>query len=596
MTPQGAIAGRAPGTVRITAALDDARASIVIPVLPPRVAAVDIADPPTSVIAGRSFALTATALDGANAPLTGRAIQWSSSDVRVAVVTGDGHVAALTPGSAVLTASSEGVRASVRIGVAADVPAPALEPNLRPPPRRRSRRPRRRALVLGGGVIAAGVLWTLLQPDFRDGDPRSARATSGPAAGYAGPGAGVDTAVVSAVAAPIVAIAPRPTRALRPDATARLTAEVRDAAGRLLEGAPVVWSSSDSTVAGIDAAGRLVARRPGRAQIVAASGAGRDSVVITVRKPGASVPVVASIAIDRAALLPVPAGDSTRVRAVALGPQGDTLSGAEITWASSNPQIASVDALTGVARAHAPGTALIVASSGNQTSLVELTVLPNAVVALQVLGARPMAVQESLSLRAAGRDVEGQEVSGIPAVWTSSDSTIAAVEESTGVVVGRARGSVRITATADGISAWIRLTVLPRPEPLAFQGSAEAGDGGGADWAASGLEECYDAVRSRNVSRLRAVWQSRSRADEANLKRLTRILGTSAWNASVGDRIARPPVIGPELATMNFIVPLTWREPPGGTRSSQLVFQAEFVRAAGRWEMSTCRIVGAPRF
>ena len=166
ITPQGAIAGRAPGTVRITAVLDEARASIVIPVLPPRVAAVDIADPPTSVLAGRSFTLTATALDGANAPLPGRAIQWGSSDVRVAVVTGDGHVAALTPGSVVLTATSEGVRAWVRIGVAAEAPAPAtgLEPNLRPPPRRRSRRAQRRALTLGGGVLAAGMLWAALRP------------------------------------------------------------------------------------------------------------------------------------------------------------------------------------------------------------------------------------------------------------------------------------------------------------------------------------------------------------------------------------------------------------------------------------------------
>ena len=88
VTPDGAIAGRMPGTVRITAALDDARASIVIPVLPARVAAVDIADPPASVVAGRSFALAATPLDRMHGPLPGRAILWSTSDVAVAVVTG----------------------------------------------------------------------------------------------------------------------------------------------------------------------------------------------------------------------------------------------------------------------------------------------------------------------------------------------------------------------------------------------------------------------------------------------------------------------------------------------------------------------------
>ena len=263
-----------------------------------------------------------------------------------------------------------------------------------------------------------------------------------------------------------------------------------------------------------------------------ASGAGRDSVVITVRKPGARVPAAASVAIDRASLGPVRAGDSTRVRAVALGPQGDTLSGAEISWASSNPQIASVDALTGVAQAHEPGTVMILATSGTQSSLAELTVLPNAVVALQVLGARPMAVAESLALRASGRDAGGEQVSGIPVEWTTSDSSVATVDGNTGVVVGRAPGSVRITAAADDISAWIRLTVLPRPEPLGYQRSAEADRGG--DWAASGLEECYDAVRSRNLSRLRAVWQPQSRVDEDNFRNgspasLERIRGIRAW-------------------------------------------------------------------
>ena len=300
ITPEGAIAGRAPGTVRITAGLDDARASIVIPVLPPRVAAVDIADPPTSVLVGRSFTLTATALDGANAPLPGRAIQWSSSDVRVAVVTGDGHVAALTPGSVVLTATSEGVRASVRIGVATEAPAPAsgLEPNLRPPPRRRSRRTQRRALTLGGGVLAAGLLWAVLRPSSNDDGAQPARAATAPPAGYVAPAAGIDTARAS-VAATIVTIAPRPTRALRPDAALRLSAEIRDAGGHAVADAPVAWSSSDSTVVAVNATGRIVALQPGRAQIVAASGAGRDSVMITVRKPGVRVPVAASIAIDR---------------------------------------------------------------------------------------------------------------------------------------------------------------------------------------------------------------------------------------------------------------------------------------------------------
>ena len=144
VTPQGAIAGRAPGTVRITAALDDARASIVIPVLPPRVAAVDIADPPTSVLAGRSFTLDRDARSTARTRrCPGAPFSGARATCGVAVVTGDGHVAALAPGSVVLTATCEGVRASVRIGVAAEAgagdgaraqPASAASPALAPGP------------------------------------------------------------------------------------------------------------------------------------------------------------------------------------------------------------------------------------------------------------------------------------------------------------------------------------------------------------------------------------------------------------------------------------------------------------------------------
>lgn len=587
VTPHGTIAGHAPGTVRIMAALDDARASIVIPVLPPRVAVVDIADPPASVVAGRSFVLAATALDRLNAPLPGRAMLWSTSDVAIAVVTAEGWVEALRPGSVVLTATCEGVRTSVRIGVVAERPAAPAAPAIRPAPHRRSRRSRRRGLLAGGMTLAAVVLVLLFRPTPQQSDagPGTVGGDSAPA-GYAAGAVGADTSPSS------VAITRRPTRALRPDSAIRLAAEVRDAAGRLLEGAAVVWSSGDSTVARVGrGTGRVVAIRPGRVQIVAANGAGRDSVVLTVRRPGVRVPVAASVTIS--ALRPLRAGESATLGAVVLGPNGDTLTGAEITWASSNPQVVTVEALTGVARAHAPGTGLILARSGSETSLAELTVLPDAVTALQILGGRPMAVTERLALRVAARDGQGRELSGFPVVWTSSDTTVAAVDEGTGAVEGRGPGSARITASADAASAWIQLTVLPRPERLRAP-EADAGQPRADAWVGAGVDECYGALQSRDMARLRALWHPASRADEEKLKRLSRILLTSGWAAVVGDRAERAPTIGPESATMEFSVPLTWSE-SSEQRTSRPVFRAEFARTAGRWELSSCRIVGSPR-
>ena len=117
VTPDGELVARAEGFTRVVATLDDAQASITIPVLPARVAALQVAGPTKAVAGGGTFAVAATPVDRWGRPLANRPVLWSSSDVRVAVVTVGGTVHALRPGSVVLTASSEGVSDSVRVTV-----------------------------------------------------------------------------------------------------------------------------------------------------------------------------------------------------------------------------------------------------------------------------------------------------------------------------------------------------------------------------------------------------------------------------------------------------------------------------------------------
>jgi serine/threonine protein kinase len=583
VTPHGTIAGLASGTVRMTAALDDARASLVIPVLPPRVVAVDIVDPPTSVVAGRTFVLTATPVDHANNPLPRRPVVWTTSDVNVALATSEGWVAALRPGAVVLTATCEGVRASVRISVVAE-PAPLpLEPAQRPASRRRSRRGRRRGVLAGLTLVAAGLAWLSIRPGTLTDPPSGRRA-----AGYAAGAVGVDTATSSRVA-----ITSRPIRALRPDSALQLVAEVRDAGGRLVPDVAVAWSSGDSTVARVDrSSGQVRGIRPGRVQIVATHGSGRDSVVITVRRRGARVPVVSSIVI--APVPPLHAGDEATLGAVALGAKGDTLPGAEITWSSRNPEVATVEALTGVAEGLEPGTTQIVARSGSDSSVTELTVVPAGAVVFQILGARPMAVGEALTLRVLARDRRGGALTGATVEWATNDASVATVDETAGVVVARAPGSARITARTESASAWIPLIVVSRPEPLA---GAES-DGGRPRTEAglvAGVEACYQALRSRDMRRVRALWRPTSATDEDNLKRLGRVLQAGGRSTAVGDRADGAPTVGFESASMEFSVPLTWSDRTG-RRTGQADFRAEFGLNAGRWEMSTCRMFGAPGF
>jgi serine/threonine protein kinase len=591
VTPRGAIAGCAPGTVRITCALDDARASIVIPVLPSRVAVVAIAEAPASVTVGRTFALTATPLDRMNLPLAHRAILWSTSDVAVAVVTGEGWVAALAPGSVVLTATCEGISASVRVAVVArtvPAPGPVAAPAPAPAHRRlRRSRPKRLLTAAAGGALLGASLWLvprLWAPHEADTD-----APQEPA-GYVGPPVSVDSAAPATVV-----ITRHPGRALRPDSVTRLTAEVRDVAGRPVAGAPIVWSSSNPAVARVDSAtGRVRALRPGRAGIVAANGERRDSVELVVRRRGVAAPVAVTAAGSVVIAPPPPlrVGDSLALTAVVLGSQGDTLAGADVIWASSDARVATVEPSTGMVQARSPGTALILARSGDETTLRELRVVSGPVAALQILGERPMAVRETLALRVLARDAWGGEVTETPVTWTTSDSDVATVDGLTGAVVAHLPGSASITAASGGVSDRIHLTVLPRPQPVR-SGGGDADQQGAEAWVEAGVEECYAALRSKNVGRLAAIYHPATPTDREILKRLTQILETRA-SAVVGERLDRDPRIGPEDATMEFSVHLTWRSSSGEPLASQPVFRAELARNARGWELSSCRIVGSP--
>jgi len=72
------------------------------------VASVDVTPPSASVQAGQTVQLTATPRDAGGTPLSGRTVTWSSSNTAVATVSNSGLVSGVTPGTATITATSEG--------------------------------------------------------------------------------------------------------------------------------------------------------------------------------------------------------------------------------------------------------------------------------------------------------------------------------------------------------------------------------------------------------------------------------------------------------------------------------------------------------
>lgn len=153
--------------------------------------------------------------------------------------------------------------------------------------------------------------------------------------------------------------------------TMTATATVRDAAGNALTRS-VVWSSTAPTVASVDAAsGRITAVTPGTTTITATSEGRSGTVTVSVLARVASVTVSFSAA-------PRVIGETANATAIVREASGAVLAGRVVRWSSAAPAIATVDSLTGVITAVAPGRASIRATVEGVLGAAEMLVLPAA--------------------------------------------------------------------------------------------------------------------------------------------------------------------------------------------------------------------------
>ena len=571
----GLLTPRSEGSTLITAQLDEARTSVTVTVHPAEVAALHISPPPAQVAAGDSFVLTATALDRSGSPLSDRTVVWKVSEVNVAIVTVSGWVMTLHPGVVVLTATCEAASASVTLNVVERLLAKAptepraasarrassgataawdLEPRAeRLAPRRRSSPSRRGPLVIAGGalLLAGGFWW-----------------------------AGADREL--------------------PDAkVSGTTAAIQDSVS-----GDVYRPASGATEPAVDSGPA--------AQVVATGGESKDSATISVpgasadsKAPQAALRVPASITIAPQGTVRV--GDTSTIAAAVLDQKGAAIRAARITWSSSLPPVVAVDARTGRLRALDSGTVLISARAGTRSATVALHVLPAAVATLSVEGGRPLKVGDTLGLRAEIRDKHGRGIGDRPVTWATSDTSIAVVEATSGIVHAQGPGSSEITATSEGVSGRVRITVLPRPRTgRAEVAQAEAGAAPPVETSAvqqqraleeigAAVDRCYGAIQRKDVVQLAEMYNPVTRSDRDNLKKLSRILRTDEWDAAVDRRVDTPQQIGPASATTEFSFHLTWKDAFGGRVNSRPVFRVEYARRDNQWQMTSCRIVGSPK-
>lgn len=410
---------------------------------------------------GASENVTALVRDASGNALPAAAVSWSSADITIADVSGNGATATITaraPGRTSVRATSGQVtqELTVTVTVVRAITLPAT-----------SQVRSGASLVLSPVLDADPGAATALRWD--SADPTIATVSGGVVTGVQ-PGATVIR--VSAVGDPRVTastqltVSPARSIAIRnaPEEMGlgdelQLTATVDVNSG---ESTGVEWSTSNPTVASITSGGRLIAVGLGTVVVRAQSSAFvgvRDSAVVAVRIPRRVTVAPATLSIgpgqtqQLAATVQIESGLSTAV-----------------TWRSADPSVAIVAAnglLTGVAQGTTTITAVSVADTtrrGNAT----VTVVPMV---------RTVDVQPSTATIVLGgtrqltATVTADPGASTAVSWRSSNPAVAQVAAN-GTVTAIAQGTATVTAIAAGDStrrSSATITVVPVVRDLEVQ-------------------------------------------------------------------------------------------------------------------------------
>lgn len=284
----GNVLGLAPGTVTISATSEGRIGNSTVVVLARLASAVILTPATTTLIVGVTQQLSAQITDAQGNLLTGRPIAYASDAPTVASVSASGLVTALAPGTARITATSEGKTGVSTVQV---IPVPVASVQVTPAT----------ATLLTGRTqqltatprSAAGAVLTGRVITWATGAPGIATVSATGLVSAIAPGIalvlatidGVTQSATITVTAPAIAsvtITPS-APVIDPFGSVQLTATPRDAAGTALTGRVVTWSSADELTAFVSSTGLVVGFKSGTVLITATSEGVSASTLVRVR-------------------------------------------------------------------------------------------------------------------------------------------------------------------------------------------------------------------------------------------------------------------------------------------------------------------------
>src|SRR3989442_1775647 len=359
-------AGSVPGGYVVTAAANGITGTAILAVSDLSVASVAVSPAAATISVGSAQQLGAVVKDANGSVLTGRTVTWTTSSTTITTVSASGLVTGVAVGSATITATSEGQSGTASVTVA-NVPVASVTVSPTTPNMYAGGSVQLTATLkdAGGNVLSGRALsWkcgtaavgTVSATGLVTGVAVGAVTITATSEGQAG------TAAVTVSSVPVASVTVSPATAnVFVGATTQLSAVTKDAAGSVLSGRVISWTSSNTAIATVSAAGLVTGVAAGSATITATSEGKSGTASVTV----AIVPV-ASVTVSPATAV-VLVGATVQLTTTLKDAAGNVLSGRSVTWASGTPAVATVSStglVTGVAARAATITATREGQSG----------------------------------------------------------------------------------------------------------------------------------------------------------------------------------------------------------------------------------------
>ena len=328
-------------------------------------------------------------------------------------------------------------------------------------------------------VPDASVTWTVENADIATVSP--AGVITGVALGSTQVAAsargksGIATVTVTRTPVASVVVSPSSATAVIGSKT-QLTAKTYDAGLNELTGRGITWSTSNAAVATVDANGLVTAKAGGTATISATSEGKSDDCRLSV----ALVPVVTvTIATGGTGNTSISQNGTTTLVATTKDANGNVLTGREITWQTSDPNIASLSTTSGssvqVTGGLADKATITATSEGATSSPITITVSSGTVASVVVtLGSNTIKSNATTTASAVVKDASGRALQGRTVTWSATgaatvsptSSVTSTADNSVATTVAKGKSvsssqSATISATISGRSGSANLTVSP---------------------------------------------------------------------------------------------------------------------------------------